>query len=129
MKKNEYLRLKQQIDSEYRRKLEALEMVWSMSQEPDEPSEVSPPTDEFNISQAIRTAIKEIYHKPFRNNDIQELLRRRYPNKVIKTNYISWWIRKMHNKGEIKRLEKGDSNAKKGYIYIKNGHQNNDGHG
>lgn len=108
MNRDDYLRLRQQIEEDYRRKIEALELVWRIANEicavpaPTE-SEISEESTDLDsgiqpakgeLQKAIQDAIRDL-RRPFTVSDVEDKLRAQRPDLLIRRSSISSALQRM----------------------------------
>lgn len=109
MKDSEYRRLKRQIEAEYHQKLDALEMVWQMSNTARrngiEAVSVTP-SKKGALLGLIRGVLPEIRGE-FTQRTVAEKLREKPPGTEIKRASLSSTLRRLADDGDIELLELG----------------------
>lgn len=108
MNRDDYQRLRQQIEEDYRRKMEALELVWHLANEkgavPATPDATTSedPTDldlgvqpvKGELQKAIQDAIRDL-KRPFTVSDVEDKLRAQRPDLLIRRSSISSALQRM----------------------------------
>ena len=104
MREREYLRLKRQIEAEYRQKLEALELVWKMSGKvagrPERIARVA-------LQQFVRAFFAEAYDDEFTVDDVFRYVRQQTPGVVLNRASLSGILQRFVRNGELELVSRG----------------------
>ena len=104
MREREYLRLKRQIEAEYRQKLEALELVWKMSGKvagrPERIARVA-------LQQFVRAFSAEAYDDEFTVDDVFRYVRQQTPGVVLNRASLSGILQRFVRNGELELVSRG----------------------
>jgi len=104
MREREYLRLKRQIEAEYRQKLEALELVWKMSGKvggrPERLARVA-------LQQFVRAFFAEAYDDEFTVDDVFRYVRQQTPGVVLNRASLSGILQRFVRNGELELVSRG----------------------
>jgi hypothetical protein len=104
MREREYLRLKRQIEAEYRQKLEALELVWKMSGKvggrPERLARVA-------LQQFVRAFSAEAYDDEFTVDDVFRYVRQQTPGVVLNRASLSGILQRFVRNGELELVSRG----------------------
>ena len=104
MREREYLRLKRQIEVEYRQKLEALELVWKMSGKvggrPERLARVA-------LQQFVRAFFAEAYDDEFTVDDVFRYVRQQTPGVVLNRASLSGILQRFVRNGELELVSRG----------------------
>ncbi len=109
MNEREYNRLKQQIEADYKRKLEALELVWQMARETDNAVENREKTAKAGTLMGAIRSVLPIVNGEFDINTIISLVEETHPNikKPINPTSVSGSLKKLERSGRIVLTEAG----------------------
>ena len=104
MREREYLRLKRQIEAEYRQRLEALELVWKMSGKvggrPERLARVA-------LQQFVRAFFAEAYDDEFTVDDVFRYVRQQTPGVVLNRASLSGILQRFVRNGELELVSRG----------------------
>ena len=110
MHEREYLRMKRQIEADYRKKLDALELVWGMAggSASSSPSTSSDELRRGDLREAIRSAVRDLTGE-FRPEDVLDAIRAddELLAALIKPASLSSALKRLAEKGEIELIEAG----------------------
>jgi hypothetical protein len=115
MREREYLRLKRQIEAEYRQKLEALELVWKMSGKvggrPERLARVA-------LQQFVRAFSAEAYDDEFTVDDVFRYVRQQTPGVVLNRASLSGILQRFVRNGELELVSRGKGSKPSRYRRI-----------
>jgi len=104
MREREYLRLKRQIEAEYRQKLEALELVWKMSGKvagrPERIARVA-------LQQLVRAFLAEAQGDEFTVDEVFRYVRQQTPGVVLNRASLSGILQRFVRNGELELVSRG----------------------
>jgi len=104
MREREYLRLKRQIEAEYRQKLEALELVWKMSGKvvgrPERIARVA-------LQQFVRAFLAEAHDDEFTVDAVFRYVRQQTPGVVLNRASLSGILQRFVRNGELELVSRG----------------------
>jgi len=104
MREREYLRLKRQIEAEYRQKLEALELVWKMSGKvagrPERIARVA-------LQQFVRAFVAEAHDAEFTVDDVFRYVRQQTPGVTLNRASLSGILQRFVRNGELELVSRG----------------------
>ena len=104
MREREYLRLKRQIEAEYRQKLEALELVWKMSGKVAGRPERIP---RVALQQLVRAFLDEAHDDEFTVDDVFRYVRQQTPAVVLNRASLSGILQRFVRNGELELVSRG----------------------
>ena len=104
MREREYLRLKRQIEVEYRQKLEALELVWKMSGKvagrPERIARVA-------LQQFVRAFLAEAHDAEFTVDEVFRYVRQQTPGVTLNRASLSGILQRFVRNGELELASRG----------------------
>ena len=104
MREREYLRLKRQIEAEYRQKLEALELVWKMSGKvagrPERIARVA-------LQQFLRAFLAEAHEDEFTVDEVFRYVHQQTPGVVLNRASLSGILQRFVRNGELELVSRG----------------------
>jgi hypothetical protein len=105
MREREYLRLKRQIEVEYRQKLEALELVWKMSGKvvagrPERIARVA-------LQQFLRAFLAEAHDAEFTVDEVFRYVRQQTPGVTLNRASLSGILQRFVRNGELELVSRG----------------------
>jgi hypothetical protein len=103
MREREYLRLKRQIEAEYRQKMEALELVWKMSGKVAGRPERIP---RVALQQLVRAFLDEA-HDEFTVDEVFKYVRLQTPGVVLNRASLSGVLQRFVRNGELELVSRG----------------------
>jgi hypothetical protein len=118
MKEREYLRLKRQIEAEYRQKMEALDLVWRMAGKPEQRAGRLPRTA---IQQLARTFVNEWRDGDFSVDEVFNYLRNQAPSAVLNRSSLSKALRRLVLNGELEITSPGKGSKPSRYRRVEGG--------
>jgi hypothetical protein len=104
MREREYLRLKRQIEAEYRQKLEALELVWKMSGKVAGRPERIP---RVALQQLVRAFLDEAHDDEFTVDEVFKYVRLQTPGVVLNRGSLSGVLQRFVRNGELELVSRG----------------------
>jgi hypothetical protein len=110
MRKSEYLRLKKQIEAEYRHKLESLETVWHMvsTNGSSADGDDGPKRRNGGLNSAIKALLPALkLEATFNQPTVLELLKERSPELGATSASVSSALRRLEQDGLIGLVERG----------------------
>ena len=112
VKEREYLRLRRQIEEDYRRKIEALETVWKLSQpsknSASPESEGAPRPSRGTVDALVRGVLPDL-GEVFRPRDVMERLHVKHPDskRFLLRSSVSSTLRRLVGEQKIEVVEQG----------------------
>jgi len=100
----QYLRLRRQIEDDYKKKLDALETVWRMVSDPAAEPATSHPRQ--NLMPLVRDAVATV-DGPFTQTDLQEQLAAKNPSASIRRSSLASALRRLVDEGVLEIVERG----------------------
>jgi hypothetical protein len=104
MREREYLRLKRQIEAEYRQKLDALELVWKLSGKvagrPERIARVA-------LQQLVRAFLDEAHDDEFTVDEVFKSVRQQTPGVVLNRASLSGVLQRFVRNGELELVSRG----------------------
>jgi hypothetical protein len=104
MREREYLRLKRQIEAEYRQKMEALELVWKMSGKVAGRPERIP---RVALQQLVRAFLDEAHDDEFTVDEVFKYVRLQTPGVVLNRASLSGVLQRFVRNGELELVSRG----------------------
>ena len=104
MREREYLRLKRQIEAEYRQKLEALELVWKMSGKVAGRPERIP---RVALQQLVRAFLDEAHDDEFTVDEVFKYVRLQTPGVVLNRGSLAGVLQRFVRNGELELVSRG----------------------
>jgi hypothetical protein len=104
MREREYLRLKRQIEAEYRQKMEALELVWKMSGKVAGRPERIP---RVALQQLVRAFLDEAHDGEFTVDEVFKYVRLQTPGVVLNRASLSGVLQRFVRNGELELVSRG----------------------
>ena len=104
MREREYLRLKRQIEAEYRQKLEALELVWKMSGRVAGRPERIP---RVALQQLVRAFLDEAHDDEFTVDEVFKYVRLETPAVVLNRASLAGVLQRFVRNGELELVSRG----------------------
>jgi hypothetical protein len=118
MKENEYLKLKRQIQAEYQKKLDALEMVWKMAKEETKKEWAGKGKADGHgeLLKAVQDSIAA-FTGDFNVRDVEEKMKEMHPSIASRTkrSSISTVLKRLADNHDIAQIEKGTGRAASKY--------------
>jgi hypothetical protein len=115
MREREYLRLKRQIEAEYRQKLEALELVWKMSGKVAGRPERIP---RVALQQLVRAFLDEAHDGEFTVDEVFKYVRLQTPGVVLNRASLSGVLQRFVRNGELELVSRGKGSKPSRYRRI-----------
>jgi len=107
MNEREYDRLKREIEADYRKKIDALELIWELSGGQRKNGSVHQSSGiRGSLLKAIQTAVSET-NGEFTVRKIEEMIKEKTPEIELKRPSISSSLQRLAEEGEIRVLESG----------------------
>jgi hypothetical protein len=104
MREREYLRLKRQIEAEYRQKMEALELVWKMSGKVAGRPERIP---RVALQQLVRAFLDEAHDDELTVDEVFKYVRLQTPGVVLNRASLSGVLQRFVRNGELELVSRG----------------------
>ena len=104
MREREYLRLKRQIEAEYRQKMEALELVWKMSGKVAGRPERIP---RVALQQLVRAFLDEAHDDELTVDEVFKYVRLQIPGVVLNRASLSGVLQRFVRNGELELVSRG----------------------
>ncbi|PYS39697.1 MAG: hypothetical protein DMG14_13200 [Acidobacteria bacterium] len=112
MKEREYLRLKRQIENEYRQKIEALELIWKMAgKSPGRPERLP----RLAVQQLVRAFLDQSRDDDFSLDEVFKYLRQTAPNVAVNRGSLSRVLQRLVLNGELELVSRGRGNKPSRY--------------
>ena len=115
MREREYLRLKRQIEAEYRQKMEALELVWKMSGKVAGRPERIP---RVALQQLVRAFLDEAHDDEFTVDEVFKYVRVQTPGVVLNRASLSGVLQRFVRNGELELVSRGKGSKPSRYRRI-----------
>jgi hypothetical protein len=115
MREREYLRLKRQIEAEYRQKMEALELVWKMSGKVAGRPERIP---RVALQQLVRAFLDEAHDDEFTVDEVFKYVRLQTPGVVLNRASLSGVLQRFVRNGELELVSRGKGSKPSRYRRI-----------
>lgn len=115
MKEKEYLRLKHQIEAEYRQKIEALDLVWKMASKSTGRPEKLP---RAAVQQLVRAFLDEWKDDDFSLDEVFKYVRQNTPNVIVNRGSLSRALQRLMLNGELEMVSRGKGNKPSRYRRI-----------
>jgi hypothetical protein len=107
MREREYLRLKRQIEAEYRQKMEALELVWKMSGKVAGRPERIPRVALQQLVRAFLDEAHEAHDDEFTVDEVFKYVRLQTPGVVLNRASLSGVLQRFVRNGELELVSRG----------------------
>jgi hypothetical protein len=114
MREKDYLRLKQQIENEYRQRMEALELVWKMAAKTQRPERLP----RAAVQQFVRSFLDQWNGDQFSLDEVFNYVRQTAPNVVVNRGSLSRVLQRMVSGGELELMSRGTGNRPSRYRRI-----------
>jgi len=115
MREREYLRLKRQVEAEYRQKMEALELVWKMSGKVVGRPERIPRSA---LRQLVRAFLEDPHDDEFSLDEVFKYVRQQTSGGVVNRASLPGVLRRFVRNGELELVSRGKGSKPSRYRRI-----------
>lgn len=109
------MRLKREIEAEYRQKLEALELVWRMAGKSGGRPQRLPRTA---VQELVRAFLEQCREDDFSLDEVFKYVRQDAPNAVVNRSSLSRVLQRLVINGELEMVSRGKGNKPSRYRRI-----------
>src|SRR5215468_1558992 len=115
MREREYLRLKRQVEAEYRQKMDALDLVWKMSGKVvGRPQRIR----RVALQQLVRAFLVEARENEFSLDEVLNYVRQQTPAVVVNRASLSGVLQRLVLNGELELVSRGKGSKPSQYRRI-----------